>query len=97
MARAVPRRDAISEIRHLLEQHRPFAHCDGYLALRVHISLAEGRAAASRLAGEPGFKPAARRVLHVPPRHRTHVHETRAVLKYPGGIALHRVPPLTRF
>jgi hypothetical protein len=55
MARAVPRRDAISEIRHLLEQQPPLAHCDGCLALRLQISLAEGRAAALRLGGEPGF------------------------------------------
>lgn len=55
MARLVPRRDAISEIRDLLEQHRPFAHCDGCLALRLHVSLAESRAAALQLAEEPGF------------------------------------------
>jgi hypothetical protein len=56
MARLVPRRDAISEIRDLLDQHRPFAHCDGCLALRLQVSLADGRAAALRLAAEPGFE-----------------------------------------
>jgi hypothetical protein len=56
MARLVRRRDPISEIRDLLDQYRPFAHCDGCLALRLHVSLAEGRAAALRLAAEPGFE-----------------------------------------
>lgn len=55
MAGMVARRDAISAIRDLLEHQRPFAHCDGCLALRLHVSLAESRAAALRLAGEPGF------------------------------------------
>ena len=55
MAKVIPRRDAISEIRHLLEQQRPLAHCDGCLALRLHISLVESRAAAHRLADERGF------------------------------------------
>lgn len=56
MAIRVPRRNAISEIRDLLEQQRPFAHCDACLALRLHLSLAECRAAAVRLASEPGFQ-----------------------------------------
>jgi hypothetical protein len=47
--------NAISEIRHLLEHDRPIVHCDSCLALRLHISLAESRAAAEHLAGEPGF------------------------------------------
>jgi hypothetical protein len=55
MARPVPRRDAISEIRDLLEHQRPFAHCDGCLALRLGVSLAESRAASLRLASELGF------------------------------------------
>lgn len=55
MARPVPRRAAISEIRDLLEHQRPFAHCDGCLALHLEVSLAESRAAALRLASERGF------------------------------------------
>jgi hypothetical protein len=55
MARPVPRRSAICEIRDLLEQQRPFVHCDGCLALRLDISLAESRAATLRLASEAGF------------------------------------------
>jgi hypothetical protein len=56
MARPVPRRSAISEIRDLLEQQRPFAHCDGCLALHLEVSLAESRVAALHLASEPGFR-----------------------------------------
>lgn len=55
MARPVPRRNAVSEIRDLLEQQCPFVHCDGCLALRLDVSLVESRAAALRLASEPGF------------------------------------------
>jgi hypothetical protein len=55
MARLVPRRNAICEIRDLLERQRAFVHCDCCLALRLDVSLAESRAAALQLASEPGF------------------------------------------
>ena len=55
MARPLPQRNAISDIRDLLQQQRPFAHCDGCLALRLGVSLAECRAATLSLASEPGF------------------------------------------
>jgi hypothetical protein len=55
MARWVPRRNAIDEIRQLLDQQRPFAHCDACLALHLGVSLAESRAAASAVASEPRF------------------------------------------
>jgi hypothetical protein len=54
MAR-VPQRNAISEIRELLAQHRPFSYCDACLALRLGISLADAKAAALSVGGEPGF------------------------------------------
>jgi hypothetical protein len=55
MARPVPRGSAICEIRRLLEQQRPFAHCDACLALHLGVSLAESRAAAVAVANEPRF------------------------------------------
>lgn len=55
MARPVPRRNATSEIRQLLARQRPDAHCDGCLALHLTISLAEAKAAALSVGGEPGF------------------------------------------
>jgi len=55
MARPLPRRDAVGEIRQLLEQQRPFARCDACLALHLGISLAESRAAALAVGSEPRF------------------------------------------
>ena len=55
MAGPVPRRNAICTIRQLLEQQRPFAHCDACLALHLGVSLAESRAAALAVANEPRF------------------------------------------
>jgi hypothetical protein len=46
---------AVSEIRQLLEQQRPFAHCDACLALHLRISLADSRAAALAVANDPRF------------------------------------------
>jgi hypothetical protein len=55
MAERLPRGSAISEIRQLLEQHRPFAHCDACLALHLRISLADSRAAALAVASDARF------------------------------------------
>lgn len=43
MAERLPRRRAISEIRQLLEQRRPFAHCDACLALHLGVSFSRKR------------------------------------------------------
>jgi hypothetical protein len=48
MAERLPRRQ-------LLEQQRPFAHCDACLALHLGVSLADSRAAALTVANEPHF------------------------------------------
>jgi len=55
MARRVPPRNAVSEIRELLARHHPFAYCDGCLALHLDVGLADARAAALSVANEPGF------------------------------------------
>ena len=55
MARHLPPRTAMSEIRELLAVHHPFAYCDGCLALHLDVSLADARAAALSVAAEAGF------------------------------------------
>ena len=55
MLRRVPRRDAISRLRQLLECQYPAAYCDGCLAFHLDVSLAEAKATALTMAGEPGF------------------------------------------
>jgi hypothetical protein len=56
MPRRVPRRDAISRLRHLLGCQYPAAYCDGCLAFHLGVPLAEAKATALTVAGEPGFK-----------------------------------------
>jgi hypothetical protein len=55
MARQVPQRKALFDIRQLLARQSPFAYCDACLALRLSISLGEAKAAALGLSAEPGF------------------------------------------
>ena len=55
MARRVPQRNAISEVRQLLARQRPFAYCDACLALQIGISLADAKAAALSVSRDPGF------------------------------------------
>ena len=44
------------EIGRLLENHSPFGRCDACLAVYFRISLAEAKAAALKLVGEPRFQ-----------------------------------------
>jgi hypothetical protein len=46
---------AAMEIAKLLERSASFVFCDACLSLRLHMTLAEGRAAAAALGGKPGF------------------------------------------
>jgi hypothetical protein len=54
MARA-PERNAITEIRELLAPHSPSSYCDACLARWLEISLADAKAAAVSVSGEPVF------------------------------------------
>jgi hypothetical protein len=56
MSRRVPRRDTISRLRQLLGCQYPAAYCDGCLAFHLGVSLAEAKATAVTVAGEPGVK-----------------------------------------
>jgi hypothetical protein len=48
-------RDSVMKLRQLLAAQHPFAYCDGCLAFQIYVSLAEARAAAMTVSGEPGF------------------------------------------